>query len=442
LVELRNSAGTVLASANPEEALNATLSFAVPLAGTYYVSVQGVGKGDPLTTGYTNYGSVGNYTLTVTALTTAGTAPVAAIVATPTTGLAPLTVSLSGAGSTDSDGTIASYAWAFGDGSTANGATTSKVYTTAGTYTAVLTVTDNSGLTATKSVVITVNAGNKAPVAAVTATPISGTAPVTVSFSGAGSTDSDGTIASYAWAFGDGTTGTGVTASKIYSNAGTYTAVLTVTDNGGLTATKSVVITVAAANKAPVAAVTATPTTGTAPLTVSFSGTGSTDTDGSITAYEWTFGDGSTATGATTNHLYSTAGTYTAQLRVVDNLGLSAIKTVPITVNAAAAGPAIRVAGIALSVSVSGGRASGVAGVKVVDSKGVGVPGATITGTWSGLAAGTATLTSNSIGNVTFVSASTTATSGTFTFTVNSVVRSGYTYDPSLNTETTDSIAR
>jgi PKD repeat protein len=85
---------------------------------------------------------------------------------------------------------------------------------------------------------------NQPPVAAVSANPTSGNAPLSVSFDGTASHDPDGTIASYSWNFGDGGTGTGATASHAYQNAGSYTAVLTVTDNLGATGTNSVGITV------------------------------------------------------------------------------------------------------------------------------------------------------------------------------------------------------
>lgn len=87
---------------------------------------------------------------------------------------------------------------------------------------------------------------NQPPTAAATATPSSGAAPLAVTFNGAGSSDSDGAIASYAWNFGDGTTGSGVSTSKTYAAAGTYNAVLTVTDNLGATATAGVTVTVTA----------------------------------------------------------------------------------------------------------------------------------------------------------------------------------------------------
>lgn len=154
LLEVRNAAGTVLASANPPDALAASLSYTVPAAGTYYIAVQGTGKGDPLTTGYTNYGSLGNYAVTVTAATSSNQPPVASLTATPTSGTAPLAVSLSASGSSDPEGGMLSYAWNFGDGSTGTGATASHTYA-AGTFTATLTVSDAQGLAASRSVTIT-----------------------------------------------------------------------------------------------------------------------------------------------------------------------------------------------------------------------------------------------------------------------------------------------
>jgi PKD repeat protein len=64
------------------------------------------------------------------------------------------------------------------------------------------------------------------------------------SFDGSGSTDPDGTIVSYGWAFGDGVVGNGATLSHTYASAGTYAVSLTVTDNSGATATKSISVTV------------------------------------------------------------------------------------------------------------------------------------------------------------------------------------------------------
>jgi PKD repeat protein len=87
-------------------------------------------------------------------------------------------------------------------------------------------------------------APNQAPTAVFSATPVSGTAPLAVSYTGQASSDSDGTIVSYAWVFGDGGTATGPTASRTYTTPGSYTARLTVTDNGGSTASATTTITV------------------------------------------------------------------------------------------------------------------------------------------------------------------------------------------------------
>ncbi|MFA6135276.1 MAG: putative Ig domain-containing protein [Phycisphaerae bacterium] len=63
VLELKDAGGTVLASSNPGPALGAALSHALPAGGTYFLSVKGTGQGDPLTDGYSNYGSVGAYSL-------------------------------------------------------------------------------------------------------------------------------------------------------------------------------------------------------------------------------------------------------------------------------------------------------------------------------------------------------------------------------------------
>jgi PKD repeat protein len=94
------------------------------------------------------------------------------------------------------------------------------------------------------------------------------------------------------------------------------------------------------ANQPPVAGATATPTAGTAPLSVAFDGSTSTDADGSIVSYAWTFGDGGSATGVTANHTYSTAGSDTARLTVTDNQGATGTTTIAITVNPGAIVPA------------------------------------------------------------------------------------------------------
>lgn len=267
LVTLRDAAGNVLATANPVDTLNATMTVTLPAAGTYTVSVQGTGKGDPLGTGYTSYGSLGQYALSA-------------------------------------------------------------------------------------------------------------------SFPSAGS-------------------------------------------------------------QAPVAAISASAVSGTTPLAVSFSGAGSTDPDGSVVAWDWTFGDGATASGAAVAHTYTAAGSYSAQLRVTDNAGLTAFTAVTITVNDPVVIVPMRVADIAMSLTVAkNGSAQAGAAVKVVDSTGLAVAGATVTGNWSGLVSRTGVIATTDSAGIARFSSPNARRSGTFVFSVTAVGKSGYSYAPATNTETSDSITR
>lgn len=107
------------------------------------------------------------------------------------------------------------------------------------------------------------------------------------------------------------------------------------------------------ANQPPTAVVSGTPTSGTSPLTVAFSAAGSSDADGMIASYAWTFGDGGTATGPTPSHVYQTAGTFTATLTVTDNAGATDAATVTINVTAGQTAPS---APTNLSVTAASGR--------------------------------------------------------------------------------------
>jgi serine protease len=150
-----------------------------------------------------------------------------------------LSCSFDSTSSSDSDGTINSYWWNFGDGSALGvGSTTAHTYAQNGSYSVTLTVIGNGGLNATATETVTVGA-NAPPTATFS---FSCTGP-TCSFDGSGSADPDGTIASYSWNFGDGASGSAKTPTHTYAESGGYTVTLTVTDNGGATASGSKAVT-------------------------------------------------------------------------------------------------------------------------------------------------------------------------------------------------------
>jgi CSLREA domain-containing protein len=145
--------------------------------------------------------------------------------------------------SSDSDGTIISRSWTFGDGSTSTATNPTHAYATSATYSVTLTVTDDDGGTDSETKQVTVATANVLPTAAFTVS----CTELACDFTDT-STDSDGTIASRAWTFGDGGTSTATNPSHTYAAAGTFTVGLTVTDNRGGTGSTSKPVVVAQAN--------------------------------------------------------------------------------------------------------------------------------------------------------------------------------------------------
>jgi PKD repeat protein len=271
-----------------------------------------------------NRGGTDSVTQSVT-VAAANQSPTAAFTPTCTN----LACSFNSSASVDPDGTIASYAWSFGDGSTSTTANPSHTFA-AGTYTVTLVVTDNKGATGTASNAVMVTAApNQNPTAAFTPTCTN----LACTFDSSASVDPDGTIASYAWDFGDGSTSTTAKPSHSFSAAGTYSVKLTVTDNRGGTNAITQSVTVAKANQAPAAAFTPTCTN----LACTFDSSAAADSDGTIASYLWAFGDGSTSTSAGPSHTYTAAGTYTVSLTVTDNQGATGTASHPVTVAAAPA---------------------------------------------------------------------------------------------------------
>ncbi|SEW50287.1 PKD domain-containing protein [Chitinophaga arvensicola] len=267
------------------------------------------------------------------------------------------TVQLDGSASSDPDGSITAFKWTQVSGpanatlSAATSAKTTASQLVAGTYIFELQVTDNSNATATARVTVTVNSAvpaNKPPIADAGAN-ITITLPVsTAQLNGSGSTDPDGTITAYQWSQVSGpgnaviSTPTAVRANISQLVAGTYIFELQVTDNSNATSKARVTVTVNQAipsNQPPVANAGANITITLPVSTAQLNGSGSTDPDGTIAAYQWSQVSGpnnaviSTPAAVRTNISQLVAGTYIFQLQVADNLGATATARVTVTVN-------------------------------------------------------------------------------------------------------------
>ncbi|MCK4570635.1 PKD domain-containing protein [Candidatus Bipolaricaulota bacterium] len=236
-------------------------------------------------------------------------------------------VQFDGSGSIDSDGTIVGYTWNFGDGSIDSGVSQWHRFNTPGTYVVTLTVTDDDGASDTMTQAVQIGSSNQAPVAAFSWTPTHPMVNEWVQLNATASTDADGTIASYAWNFGDGSTGTGSQVWHRFSISGTYVVSLTVTDDDGATDSTSLAIQVGPSNQSPVANFTFSPPNPLVNGWVQFDASSSSDPDGSIANYAWDFGDGSTGTGSVVWHRFTNATMYMVTLTVTDNDGATNANT-------------------------------------------------------------------------------------------------------------------
>lgn len=161
--------------------------------------------------------------------------------------------------------------------------------------------------------------------------------PYGVDFNAASSTDRDGTIDSFIWSFGDNgaqVVSRSTTIHYDYQQSGSYTVRLIIKDNEGAADSLDQVVTTF--NQPPIAALSVTPTIGSAPLTITYNARGSRDIDGRIVAYDITFGDGASSQADSGSYTYTQDSPpnspYTVQLTVRDNVGATTTQTVQVTV--------------------------------------------------------------------------------------------------------------
>lgn len=331
------------------------------------------GVGAPPATLQHTYSGAGTFPAVLTVTDTTGlqgTATLPILVQAPTPGNPPVTTLALTSGTTlgdtfafaltGTDPEAGALTWSldYGDSTapaTGTGATLpstqTHVYAAAGSYTVVFRVTDPEGLTTTKSLTVSVGAPPPDPIPE-NQSPLVSLAVQAGQFTGdpytftLGAIDEDGSVASWSFAAGDGTAAVGgagqppLSLVHTYALPGTFNALLTVVDNGGLTGTASLTVVVQsppASNQPP--SVTLSKLGGTTVGDTFTFAVSASDPDGSIASWIFSAGDGSAPVSGsgtpptTRTHVYTVAGTYTASLQVTDNGGLTRTATTSVGVS-------------------------------------------------------------------------------------------------------------
>lgn len=235
----------------------------------------------------------------------------------------------------------ASVAWDFGDGATASarpiagGRNIAHDFPSAGLFNVQVFLFDGGdllqgtapSLIGTGTLPVRVLGPNAAPTATFSIVDLRDDSNVVVPngkrFNGATSRDPDGSIVQYEWDFGDGETGQGMTLDHTFATGGRFTVRLKIIDDRGATGENSRNLLV---NTAPEAAFDFTIST-VDNLTTTFDAQASSDPDGQIARFSWSFGDNQMATGSQVQHTYAAAGTFTVTLTVTDSLGTTTTTT-------------------------------------------------------------------------------------------------------------------
>jgi len=255
--------------------------------GIYRIVLSKGGYHDWSRTGYIRGGDTHTINATLQPLAPVNQPPVASFTISPPSPGVLEWVRFDGSSSYDPDGTITSYSWNFGDGTTASGVSRYHQFTAPGTYMVILTVTDDDGASDTEPHTVQVGPTNQPPVASFTISPPSPGVLAWVRFDGSSSYDPDGTITSYSWNFGDGTTASGVSRYHQFTAPGTYTVTLTITDDDGASDTETHTVQVGPTNQPPVASFNYSPLSPGLGEQITLNATMSYDPDGYIVSYLW-----------------------------------------------------------------------------------------------------------------------------------------------------------
>ena len=224
------------------------------------------------------------------------------------------------------------YSWRLGDGATGTGSSATHVYSSAGTFNVILTVSDSGSpqQTSTSLQTLTIPSPPPALTTSFSYTPSSPEAGQNVTFTASAS--GGATPYNLSWSFGDGTSGTNNPTTRSYSSSGSFMVSVTTTDANGMTTISSQTITIASALAV---SFTFTPATAeaTSPMTFTSRTTGAV---GPFTL-NWTFGDGSTTNTNPATHSYTKSGSFTVTVTATDTNGVNATSNQTIKVASALA---------------------------------------------------------------------------------------------------------
>lgn len=279
----------------------ATFGCVYPDNGTYFAGLRVTGNGQTQTD-----------TATVTVTNVAPTASIGGS----TGGAEGSSLSFTGTATDPGSADTHTYAWTFGDGTSSTAQNASHTYADDGTFSITLTVTDDDGASATATSSVTVT--NVAPTAG-HGGPYTGSEGSPVLFSGSETDPGTADSHTYAWTFGDGTTGTGQNPSHTYLDDGVFTVSVTVTDDDG-GASPAATTTATISNEAPTANAGGA-YSGVEGAIISFNGSATDPGAGDTFTYAWTLGDGTVSTAQNPSHGYADNGTYVVTLIVTDDNG-------------------------------------------------------------------------------------------------------------------------